>query len=70
MIIFGLSRVPSRRAFLKSSSMLLGASAVSSALPARLLSQDDSQRIDQIRKQISGSLQVSKVSGNISMLSG
>src|ERR1700693_2071172 len=64
------NRVPSRRGFLKSSSMLLGAAAVSRALPTRLLSQDDSQRIDQIRKQISGPIQVSKVSGNISMLSG
>ncbi|MGB8323447.1 MAG: MBL fold metallo-hydrolase [Candidatus Acidiferrum sp.] len=70
MIILAPSHVPSRRAFLKSSSLLLGAAAVSSALPARLLSQDDSQRIDQLRKQISGPLQVSKVSGNVSMLSG
>jgi cyclase len=59
-----------RRDFLKSSSLLLGAAAVSSALPRSLFAQDDAQRLDQLRKQLAGPLQVSKVSGNVYMLSG
>ncbi|HEY2119914.1 MAG TPA: twin-arginine translocation signal domain-containing protein, partial [Candidatus Acidoferrum sp.] len=59
-----------RRDFLKSSSLLLGAAAVSSALPRSLFAQDDAQRLDQLRKQLAGPVQVSKVSGNVYMLSG
>jgi len=64
------STLPTRREFLKSSSILLGAAAVSSALPPTLFAQDDSARIEQIRKQISGPIQVNKVSGNVYMLMG
>ena len=59
-----------RRDFLKSSCILLGTAVVSSAVPSSLLAQDDAQRIDALRKQLSGPLQVSKVSGNVSMLTG
>ncbi len=62
---------PTRREFLRSSSLLLGAAAVSTALPRSLFAQqDDAQRLDQLRKQISGTVQVTKVSGNVSLLSG
>ncbi len=62
---------PTRRDFLKSSSLLLGAVAVSTALPRSLFAQDDAQRLDQFRKQLSsGPLNVTKLSGGVSMLSG
>jgi cyclase len=60
-----------RREFLKSSSFFLGAAAVSAALPRSIFAQDDAQRLDQFRKQLSsGPINVTKVSGNVSMLSG
>lgn len=60
----------SRRDFLKSSSFLLGAAAVAAALPEALFAQDDSARIDALRKQISGAIEVTNVSGNVSVLYG
>ena len=59
-----------RRDFLKSSSFLLGTAAVSGALSEVLFAQDDSARIDALRKQISGTIEVTKVSGNVSVLYG
>jgi cyclase len=59
-----------RRDFLKSSSILLGAAAVSASFPRSLFAQDDSARIEQVRKQISGPIQVNKVSDNVYMLMG
>ncbi len=70
MINITESTLRTRREFLKSSSILLGAAAVSSALPPCLFAQDDSVRIEQIRKQISGPIQVNKVSGNVYLLTG
>ena len=72
MLNTSLATVRSRRDFLKSSSLFLTAAAASAALPRTLLSQaqDDSQRIDALRKQLSGAIQVTKLSGGVSMLSG
>ncbi len=60
----------SRRNFLKSSSFLLGAAALSTIRPEHLFAQDDAARVDAVRKQISGPLQLTKVSGNVSVLYG
>lgn len=64
-----LTATRSRRDFLRSSSLFLTAAA---AFPRTLFSQaqDDAARIDALRKQFSGAIQVTKVSGNVSMLSG
>jgi cyclase len=70
MINLTPSSAGTRRDFLKSSSLFLGAAAVSTSFPGALFAQDDSARLDQMRKQLLGTIQVSKVSGNVSMLSG
>jgi cyclase len=59
-----------RRDFLKSGSFLLGTVAVSGVLPGLLFAQDDAARVDAVRKQLSGTIQVTKVSGNVSVLYG
>lgn len=72
MIDIAQSTARTRREFLKTSSLFLTATAASASLPLSLFSQtpDDAQRLDQMRKQLSGTLQVAKVSGNVYMLSG
>ncbi len=71
MLTLSQSTARTRREFLKSSSLFLSAAALSSALPRSLFAQDDAQRIEQLRQQlIGGPIQVTKVSGNVSMLSG
>lgn len=61
-----------RRKFLKTSSLFVTATAASASLPISLFSQtpDDAQRIDAMRKQLTGNVQVAKVSANVSILSG
>lgn len=75
MITFdGANSSPSRRNFLKTSSMLLAGAAAGSFLPrmafAQQAAQSDAERIDQLRKMISGELQSAKVSDKVWMVSG
>jgi glyoxylase-like metal-dependent hydrolase (beta-lactamase superfamily II) len=64
---------PSRRDFLKTSSLVMGGAALSAALPVRLLAQDasDIEKITQIRNQItSAGVKLVPVAGNVSMITG
>lgn len=61
----------SRRDFLKTSSLLAGAAAISSALPASLWAQTDEEKIAQLRARISANpIKVEAVATNVSMISG
>ena len=71
MLEFLPFQAPSRRDFLKTSSFLVGAAAITAALPASLLAQTDEERIDQIRKNIlSAGIKVVPVTANVTMISG
>ncbi len=61
-----------RRDFFRTTSMVFGGAALTSVFPKALFAQaqDDATRLDELRKKISGPIQISKVSGNVSMLSG
>jgi cyclase len=72
MLEFLPFQAPSRRDFLKTSSMILGA-AVSAALPTSLLAQatTDEEKIAQIRKNVaSAGIKVVPVTANVTMIGG
>jgi cyclase len=71
MLEFLPFQAPSRRDFLKTSSFLVGAAAITATLPASLLAQTDEERIDQLRKSIgSAGIKVVPVTANVTMISG
>ena len=73
MLEFLAFQAPSRRNFLKTSSMILGAAAFTGALPSSLLAQatTDEEKISQIRKNIaSAGIKVVPVAANVTMISG
>jgi len=71
MNVTGSLMSPSRREFLRSSTLFFGAAAMASAMPVGMFAQqDDAAKLDELRKKISGPITVTKVAGSVSMLSG
>lgn len=72
MFTSGLDLSSNRRDFFRTSSLIFGGAALASVVPKSLFAQaqDDAAKLDDLRKKISGPIQVTKVSGNVSMLSG